>query len=383
MKIVIAPDSFKGSLTAREACTSIAEGVRRVLPDAELDLIPMADGGEGTVQALVDATDGTFHTTTVTGPLGDPVEAQWGMLGRSADDGDADGPTAVIEMAAASGLPLIGDRRDPMRTTTYGTGELVRAALESGARRILIGIGGSATNDGGAGAAQAVGVQFIDGLGIPLEDGLAGGDLGAVHAVDITARDPRLDGCRVIIACDVDNPLCGPRGASAIYGPQKGATEAMVETLDRDLAHFADVVERDLACSVRDLPGAGAAGGLGAGLVAFFDGRLRPGVDIVLGALRVEERIRDADLILTGEGRLDAQSGMGKVLYGLGVTARKHQVPVITLVGSVGLGADTALEWVRAYFSLVNRPMELEAAQQEAGPLLADLAAQVMRVAAA
>ncbi len=379
MKIVIAPDSFKGSLSAREACDAIAEGVRRVQPDAELDLIPMADGGEGTVDALVAATNGKFHATPVTGPLGEPVDARWGMMGEGTE---GEPPTAVVEMAAASGLPLVGERRDPMRTTTYGTGELVRAALEAGARRIIVGIGGSATNDGGAGAAQAVGVRFVDGVGLTLEDGLAGGDLGAVATVDATVRDPRLEGCEIVVACDVDNPLCGPRGASAVYGPQKGANEETVAALDANLAHFADVFERDLACTVRDMPGAGAAGGLGAGLVAFFDGRLEPGIDIVLRALRVEERIAGADLVLTGEGQLDAQSDMGKVIFGLGRLAKSDGIPVIALVGSVGPGVEAVRDYVRAHFSIVNRPMDLASAQREAATLLADLTENVMRAAA-
>ena len=377
MKIVVAPDSFKGSLSARQACACIAEGVRRVLPEAEIDSIPMADGGEGTVEALIDASGGTYQFTTVSGPLGEPVEARWGLMGEVA--GSEAGPTAVIEMAAASGLPLVSDRKDPLLASTFGTGELIDAALAAGATRIIVGIGGSATNDGGVGAAQAVGVQFLDRDGKPCPPRLGGGDLDRVARIEMSQRNARLGACDLVAACDVDNPLCGPRGASAVYGPQKGATPENVRQLDANLAHLADLMERDLGCSVREMPGAGAAGGLGAGLVAFLGGRLRPGIDIVLDALNVEARLAGADLLITGEGQLDAQSNMGKVVFGLGYAAKRHGVPIVVLAGSIGPGATDVLEHVRAYFSIVNRPMDLSAATREAAALLTDLASNVMR----
>ncbi len=396
MKIVIAPDSFKESLSAPRVCEAIAAGVRAAAPDAQIDLIPMADGGEGTVEALVKATCGRYEAARVFGPLGEPVDARFGLLGSgraqeaqrptSTDRSDTgqrpggQGVTAVIEMAAASGLPLVPpDRRDPTRTTTYGTGQLIAAALEAGARRIIVGIGGSATTDGGAGAAQAVGVRFLRDDGSDCVCGLAGGGLADVSTIDVSRRDPRLDEAEIIVACDVDNPLCGPRGAAAVYGPQKGASPEMVTTLDRNVAHLADVIERDLGRRVRDVPGAGAAGGLGAGLIAFFDATLRPGAEIVIDAVGLERRVRGAQLVITGEGRLDEQSMMGKVVSGVARVAKRCGVPVIALAGSVGDGAAATLEVLDAYFPIVNRPMPLEEAMRNAGGLLTEAAANVLR----
>lgn len=347
MKIVIAPDSFKEALDAKDVCEAIARGVRRVRPDADLDLIPMADGGEGTVDALVTATNGTFRHTTVTNPLGDPVNAKWGILG----DG-----TAVIEMAAASGLALFAaNLRDPTRTTTFGTGELIAAALDASARRILIGIGGSATNDGGTGAAQALGVTFRDSEGSRISAHLTGGDLKNIRSIDLGTRDVRLESIPVEVACDVDNPLCGPRGAAAIYSPQKGATPEQVQQLDANLAHLADVIERDLGRNVRDFSGAGAAGGLGAGLVTFCDAAIRPGVQLVMDAVAFTRRIENADLIITGEGRIDRQSMMGKVIDGVGRAGKAAGVPVIALAGLIGDGAEGTLDVLESYHC-INPP---------------------------
>lgn len=369
MKIVICPDSFKESLSAREACEAIARGMRRVRPDARIDLIPMADGGEGTVEALVTATGGTMRRTTVLGPLGEPVEAAWGMTG-------GDGGTAVLEMAAASGLPLVpSEMRDPERTTTYGTGQLIRAALDAGAAKILLGIGGSATHDGGTGAAQAVGVRFLDEHGAALPDGLCGGRLGDIARIDLSGRDPRMGRTPILVACDVDNPLCGERGAAAVYGPQKGATPEQVERLDRNLAHLADLIERDLSRNIRDFPGAGAAGGLGAGLVAFFDATLEPGVQLVMNAVRFAERIAGADLVITGEGKLDDQSMMGKVIAGVGRAAREAGVPAIALVGTTGEGADAALELLERYHVITPPEMSTPEALARAAELLEAAAA--------
>jgi glycerate kinase len=349
MRIVVAPDSFKEALPARQVCEAIARGIRRARPDAAIDLLPMADGGEGTVDALVAATNGQLRESTVTGPLGESVRACWGVLGD-------DSGTAVLEMAAASGLGLVpSDRRNPLLTTTCGTGELIAAALNSGARRILIGIGGSATNDGGTGAAQAVGVRFVDRNGRVLPNGLSGGQLGLIDRIDPASRDPRIGQVPIEVACDVDNPLCGPRGAAAVYGPQKGADPESVRILDQNLAHLADVIQRDLGMQVRDTPGAGAAGGLGAGLLAFFDAKLRPGIQMVMDALRFLERIAGADLIITGEGRLDRQSMMGKLIEGVGRAAKAAGVPVIAMVGSIGQGADDALEVLQSYHC-INPP---------------------------
>lgn len=356
MRIVIAPDSFKEALDAEEVCAAIARGVRRARPEAEIDTVPIADGGEGTVNALIAATSGRIHRTAATGPLGERVEAAWGMLGDGSD-------TAVIEMAGASGLAMVpAGQRDPERTTTFGTGELIRAALDAGARRILVGIGGSATTDGGIGAAQAVGVRFLDEQGQSIEAVLTGGMLGRIAQVDLAGRDPRVGLVPIRVACDVDNPVCGPRGAAAVYGPQKGATPAQVKRLDRSLGHLMDVIARDLGRELRDLPGAGAAGGLGAGMMAFFDATLGPGVDLVMKALRLRERLAGADLLITGEGRIDAQSMMGKAIAGVGRTGQEAGVPVVALAGCVGEGAESTRAVLRSYHVINPAGMPLEQA---------------------
>ncbi len=374
MRIVIAPDSFKEALAAREACSAIARGVRRVLADAEIDEILLADGGEGTVDALVAATGGSLRRATVTGPLGEPVEASWGVLGDETR-------TAVIEMAAASGLALVPPgRRDPTRTTTFGTGELIRAALDAGTTRVVIGIGGSATNDGGVGAAQAVGVRFLDACGQVLLPPVAGGDLDRIESVDTSGRDGRVAGVEMRVACDVDNPLCGPRGAAAVYGPQKGATPEQVERLDRNLAHLADVIERDLGRDIRVIPGAGAAGGLGAGLLAFFDARIEAGIEVVLRAVDFGRRIVGADLILTGEGRLDRQSMMGKVIAGVGRAGRDANIPVVALVGAVGEGAEEALQLLDSFHDITPPGTPLPEALARTAEHLEAAAASCFRV---
>ncbi len=362
MRVVIAPDKFKGSLSAPEAALAIARGVSAAAPGASIDLAPMADGGEGTVEALVAATGGSFREADVSGPLGEPVRARFGMLG--------DGRTAVIEMAAASGLTLIGrDRRDASRTSTRGTGELLLAAVEAGARRVILGIGGSATNDGGAGLGRALGFRLLGPEGDDLPPG--GGALGRLERIDSSGRDPRLAGVEVAVACDVDNPLCGPRGASAVYGPQKGASPRLVEELDRNLDHFARIVERDLGLAIRDLPGAGAAGGLGGGLVAFARGKLEPGVALVLGTVGLAGRLRDADLCLTGEGAIDASSAFGKTAVGVARLARSLGCPTLALVGTIGPGAEAVLdEGIDAYFSICPGPISLDEAVAQAATLL-------------
>ena len=299
MKIVIAPDSYKESLSALEVAQAVEAGFRQVFPDADYVLVPVADGGEGTVDAMVAATGGRKETVTVSGPLGEPVEAFYGLTG--------DGDTAVIEMAAASGLALVPpDRRNPLLTNSRGTGELIRAALDAGARRFILGIGGSATNDGGAGMVQALGVRLLDLEGRELDG--SGGDLARLERIDVSALDPRLAECRIEVACDVDNPLTGARGASAVFGPQKGATPEMVQALDANLARLARIVGRDLGVAVDTVPGAGAAGGMGAAMLAFFGATLKPGIEIVTAAVDLDTHVRDADLVITGEGRIDFQT---------------------------------------------------------------------------
>jgi len=338
VKVVIAPDSFKESLPAAEVAGAIAAGVRAARGDAVIDACPMADGGEGTVAAMVAATGGEVLSARVSGPLGEPVEAAFGLLGAAAGTSHA---AAVIEMAAASGLGLVpGERRDPLRTTTYGTGELIVAALDAGASEILIGIGGSATVDGGCGCAQAVGVVFRDATGGPCVCGLAGGGLASIDDIDVSRRDARIPAARIRVACDVTNPLTGPTGAAAVYGPQKGATEEMVRQLDANLAHLADVIRRRLGIDVEPLAGAGAAGGLGAGLVAFLGAELQRGVEIVADAVALRRRLVGADLCITGEGRLDAQSLSGKTAVGVARIAAEMSVPAICIPGQVERGLD-------------------------------------------
>lgn len=371
MKIVIAPDKFKGCLSAVEAARAIARGVLRACPSAALDEIPMADGGEGTVEALVTATRGTFRTVPVTGPLGQTLDARFGLSG--------DGRTAFLEMAAASGLVLVPDSlRDPTLTTTRGTGDLIRAALDLGVDRIVLGIGGSATNDGGAGMAQAIGFRLLDTNGVDLPPG--GGSLDRLDRIDPSHRDPRIDRVELAIACDVTNPLCGPNGASAVYGPQKGADPSMVQHLDRNLARLAAVIARDLGRSVADLPGAGAAGGLGAGLVAFAGGTLQRGVDLIARTVGLADRLKDAHLCLTAEGSIDEQTAHGKTIAGVARSASDHGCPVIALAGGIQPGAEVLLDQgVSAYFSLCDRPMSLDDALSHAFPLLERAAEQAVR----
>jgi glycerate 2-kinase len=372
MRVVVAPDSFKGSASATAVAEAMARGVRAVFPEAEVRAVPIADGGEGTVEAMVAGTGGRTVETRVTGPLGEPVLARWGVLG--------DGATAVVEMAAASGLPLVPpERRDPRLTTTRGTGELLRAALDAGFRKVILGIGGSATNDGGAGLARALGIRFLDAAGRELAEG--GAALAGLERIDLSGADPRLSGLELLVACDVDNPLTGPRGASAVYGPQKGATPATVAELDQALGQFAGVAARATGRDVAGVAGAGAAGGLGAGLLFFTPARLRPGVEIVLEAAGFEALVRGAALVLTGEGRTDAQTAMGKAPVGVAAVARRQGVPVICLSGGLGEGAEEVLaRGVDALCGIVPGPMPLDQAMREAPQLVEAAAARACRL---
>jgi len=324
MKIVIAPDSYKESLPACEVAQAIESGFREIFPDAQYVKVPVADGGEGTVEAMIAATHGTVKTSRVTGPLGEPVDAMWGISG--------DGLTAFIEMAAASGLALVpAAQRNPLLTTSRGTGELILHALEQGAKSIIIGIGGSATNDGGAGMVQALGARLSDANGKELTAG--GGSLISLNSIDIAGLDPRLAACSLRVACDVTNPLTGDLGASRVFGPQKGATDAMIVELDASLAHYAEVIKKSLHIDVLNVPGAGAAGGMGAALMAFLGAELGRGIEIVTQALNLEEHIHDCSLVLTGEGRIDSQSIHGKVPVGVASVAKKYHKPVIGIAG--------------------------------------------------
>ena len=372
MKIVIAPDGFKGNLSALQVAQAIDKGIKRVVPDALTTLKPMADGGEGTVQAMVDATGGKVMTTEVTDPLGGRVSAHWGLL--------SDKVTGVIEMASASGLPLVPpEKRNPLLTTTYGTGELVLAALESGCRKLIIGIGGSATNDGGAGMAQALGARLLDSTGAELPSG--GAALANLEHIDVTNLDSRLADCEVLIASDVSNPLCGAQGASAVYGPQKGATPEMVTQLDAALAHYADVIQRDLGIKVKDVSGAGAAGGLGAGLIVFLKAELIPGIDIVIQATNLVEHLKDADLVFTGEGRLDSQTARGKVPTGVAKRAKEFGLPVIAIAGEILDDYHIVYEHgIDAVLSIAPGPISLSQSMAKAEGLTIDTAERAIRL---
>ena len=361
MKLVIAPDSFKESLSAPEVAAAIARGWSRARPLDEILLRPMADGGEGTVDAVLAATGGERRECTVRGPLGAPVQAHWGWLEEGA---------AVIEMAAASGLHWVApQQRDATRTTSYGTGELIRAALDAGARKIILGLGGSATNDGGMGLLQALGVRFLDERGEPLGDG--GAALAGLHAIDLAGLDPRLAGVEVEVAADVNNPLCGEQGASAVFGPQKGASPEQVRQLDAALARYAEVAARTLGQDHSLFPGVGAAGGLGFAARAFLKARFRPGVELVAEVSGLAEALQGADLAITGEGRLDEQSLHGKTPIGVARLAREAGVPLIALAGSLGKGYGRLHEaGIAAAFSLVPGPISLaEAMAGAAGEL--------------
>jgi glycerate kinase len=352
MKIVIAPDSFKESMTALEAANAIEKGIKRIIPEAECVKVPMADGGEGTVQSLVDATGGKIIEATVTGPLAEPVKAFYGISG--------DGKTAVIEMAAASGLHLVPtEKRNPLITTTKGTGELILAALEHGVNHLIIGIGGSATNDGGVGMVQALGGRLLDSEGKQV--GLGGGELGRIEKIDVTQLDIRLKHVKIEVACDVDNPLTGKRGASAIFGPQKGATDEMISLLDQNLAHYANIISTELNINVSSIPGAGAAGGLGAGLLAFLNAELKRGVDIVIKAVELEKHMIDASFVITGEGKIDSQTIYGKTPIGVAKIAKKYHVPVIGLAGLIGEDSEIVYEHgIDVLFSIVPGVVTLE-----------------------
>lgn len=374
MKIIIAPDSFKGSLTALRVAEAIEVGLRRVFPDVAIEKVPMADGGEGTVQSLVDATGGEILTTQVLDPLGNPIDAQYGVLG--------DGLTAVIEMAAASGLTLVPDhKRDPRGTTTYGTGELIRAALTHGCRKLIIGIGGSATNDGGAGMAQALGAKLLTTGGEQIK--LGGGYLAMLDSIDLSDLDPRIAEAETVVACDVNNPLTGKQGASHVYGPQKGATLEMIEMLDANLVHFDEILQRDLSKFVGNVPGAGAAGGLGAGLMAFLDASLKPGIEIVTEATQLAKRLVDTDLLITGEGQINFQTVFGKTPVGVAKVAKAHNIPVIAIAGSIADQSDAVYdEGIDAMIDIVPEPMSLETAIANATTLIETAAERTGRMIA-
>jgi glycerate 2-kinase len=358
VKVVLAPDKFKGSLLATDVCDAMETGIMRAFPATVVRKVPMADGGEGTVEAVIGATQGQRVAVSVTGPLGDLVEAFYGILG--------DGKTAVMEMAAAAGLPLVpANRRNPLATTTYGVGEMIADAVRRGCTRVVLGIGGSATNDGGAGMAQALGISLRDAGGNELRRG--GAALRSLATIDMQGFVLAGRSLEVVTACDVDNPIYGPRGASAIYGPQKGASPEMVALLDDALRHFGDVTKVQLGKDVAQVPGSGAAGGLGGGLMAFLGARLQSGVDLIMETVGLESQIEGADLVFTGEGKLDEQTLMGKVPQGVARVAREHGVPVIAIAGACLVSpGDLAAAGIGAAFGALTRPQTLAEAMATA-----------------
>lgn len=353
-KYVVAPDSFKESMTAKEVCNAMEKGIKKADPAAEVIKVPMADGGEGTVDSLVDATHGQRVIVEVTGPLGNKISAYYGILGN--------GTTAVIEMAKASGLEIVEkEKRNPMITTTFGTGELIRDALDHNVKEIIIGLGGSSTNDGGSGMAQALGAKLLDQNNHQIPFG--GGNLDKLDKIDISALDTRLQDTEIILASDVTNPLIGKDGASRVFGPQKGATPEMVEKLENNLQHYAKIIKRDLNKDVASVSGAGAAGGLGAGLMAFTTCEMRRGVDLAIEVTKLEEKIRDADYVFTGEGGTDFQTKFGKTPYGVAKLGKKYHKPVISLAGYLGEGIDSLYtEGFTAIFGIIPGACDLPTA---------------------
>ena len=371
MNILIAPDSFKDCLSARQVAEAIKRGIERVLPEAAFQIAPMADGGEGTVQSLIDATGGQLVHLQVMDPLMREIGSFYGITG--------DGSTAVIEMASASGIELLApSERDPWITSTYGTGQLIADALKKGVKTILMGIGGSATNDGGRGMAEALGVRFSN--SDHRSSGRGGGSLGEVKQIQMEGLNPRIKDISILVACDVSNPLTGPKGASAVYGPQKGADPEMVRKLDSNLAHFAGILEEQLGKKVDKVPGAGAAGGLGAGLMAFLDAQLTRGFDLIAETVQLEQKILNANLVITGEGKIDAQTQYGKTPFGVAQLARKHKIPVLGVGGTIEKGAEILYDFgFDVILPIMEKPVDLTFALANAEQLLENTGERIGR----
>lgn len=362
MNIIIAPDSFKECLSANEVAVAISNGVLKVIPDAQVHKIPISDGGEGLLNTLMPGSGGKFVEVAVKDPLMRSIKATYGIL--------EDKRTAVIEMALASGLELLKEHeKNPMLTSTYGTGQLIKDALDKGCTKLIIGIGGSATNDGGAGMARALGARFLNVKGEELKEG--GGSLNELESIDLNDFDSRLSHCEVVVACDVSNPLTGSNGASMVYGAQKGGNPEELNKLDENLAHFAEKIKTDLNKDIAEIPGAGAAGGIGAALLAFMQGKLVNGIGLVLETLRMEEYIKNADLVITGEGKIDGQTLHGKTIAGIAKMAKKYGVPVVVITGKIGEDIDPIYDMgVCGVYSIVNQPMDLHRAITEAPQLI-------------
>lgn len=371
MKIIVAPDSFKGSLTSAQVIEGIEIAAKKHFPDCEIVKLPIADGGEGTVDALAGAVGGEFRYIMVRGPLGNLVNAKYGII---------HGDTAVVEMAAASGLPLVPlQEKNILLATSYGTGQIIRKVVEDGYRKIIIAVGGSATNDGGIGAMTALGMEFLDRDGRVLEP--IGKNLAAIADYHMENLCPGLSEAEITIMCDVDNPLLGPHGATYVYGPQKGGTKESLDILEAGMKNYADIIEHKSGVSFHDLPGAGAAGGISTALTAFAGAKLGSGISVVLEAIEFEENLKNTDLVITGEGRLDVQSVRGKVVYGIGVACKRHGIPVIALVGGMAEGAEAIYEFgVGSVMVTVNGIMSLEEAMGEAKELLGSAADRMFRL---
>ncbi|WP_062237466.1 glycerate kinase [Fictibacillus sp. FJAT-27399] len=371
MKIVIAPDSYKGSLTAVEAAEAIERGVKKADSTIQTILVPAADGGEGTMDTLVTATGGRKKSVRVTGPLHSEISAEYGILG--------DQKTCVIEMASASGLCLVSpEELNPLTATTYGTGQLIKQALDDGFRSFVLAIGGSATNDGGAGMLQALGLELLDDSGQRVQFG--GGELHNIKEIDLSGFDPRVKECTFLIASDVQNPLVGKEGASAVFGPQKGATEEMVKLLDKNMVHWGDMVEQATGIRLHDMPGAGAAGGIGGAFQAFFPAQMKRGVDVVTEYAGLPQALDGADLVITGEGRVDFQTASGKTPMGVAQRAKQSGIPTMILAGSVGEGVEVLYQYgVISITSMIQQPLTLEEAMRRAPQLLEYSAEQLVR----
>ncbi len=371
MKILIASDSFKGSAGTLTVAENIEKGFLKIYPDTEFIKLPMADGGEGTVETLVEGTGGSYVYERVTGPLGESVKARYGIIQEE---------IAVLEMAEASGLVLVKEgERNPLITTTFGTGELILSALKKGYKKIYIGIGGSATNDGGVGMAKALGYGFLDAKGNEIPDG--GGSLGMLERIDASGQSPLLQDAHIIVMCDVDNPLYGEDGAAYVYGPQKGADNEMVQLLDKNLMNYSEAIKRNMKMDIANIPGSGAAGGLGAGLMAFCGAELKPGIEMVLDMLQFDNHLKNVDLVVTGEGRIDGQSVKGKVPVGVARRAKKQMKPVVAVTGGVGEGADVLYSLgVDLILPIVDRPLDLHEAMQNSEILIQDTGERLARI---
>ncbi|HIF84816.1 MAG TPA: glycerate kinase [Flavobacteriaceae bacterium] len=354
MKILVAPDSFKESLSAIQVAEAISKGVLKIIPNAEIIKTPISDGGEGLLDALVNDKNGKIITVKVYDPLYRSIAAEYGILN--------EGTTAVIEMAKASGLELLKEQeKNPDITSSYGTGQLILDALDRGCQKIIIGIGGSATNDGGMGMVKALGGKFINKEGVELTEG--GGALGELSSIDLTNFDKRISNCKIVVACDVTNKLTGENGASFVYGAQKGGSKEQLEFLDKNLEHYAAIIRNHLGIEIENINGAGAGGGMGAGLIAFLNAELKSGIDLILETLEIKKHIKNIDLIITGEGKIDKQTLQGKTILGIAALAKEYHVPVIAITGKIGDNIDEIYKLgITSIFSIVNKPMKLEEA---------------------